>query len=150
MSTSRTALSAAVDHFLDTLPRTTVLDRINDTLGFTFWHARVTTKLVRTGLARCASPATSSPATCWNVPPGCGLIRRTEVRLVHDSGHLRTTSSCEVRAWTVTLFSCCPDTDLSADLVCHAAQSAALRKARADSASQRARASCASARATWA
>ena len=45
--TSRIALSAAVDEFLESLPRTTVLDRINDTLASsTFWHARVTTKLV--------------------------------------------------------------------------------------------------------
>ena len=46
--TSRMALSQAVDGFLDALPRTTVLDRINNTLaGSTFWHARITTKLVR-------------------------------------------------------------------------------------------------------
>jgi len=46
--TSRVALSSAVDSFLDALPRTTVLDRINDTeASSTFWHARIATKLAR-------------------------------------------------------------------------------------------------------
>ena len=64
--TSRTALSAAVDEFLQSLPRTTVLDRINDTLASsTFWHARVTTKLVR---CECTSkPSMQHPPQCLNV-----------------------------------------------------------------------------------
>jgi len=44
--TPRYKLSAAVDGFLDSWPRTTVLTRVNDTASdVTFWHARVTTQL---------------------------------------------------------------------------------------------------------
>ena len=46
VSTPRDKLSAAIDGFLDSWPRTTVLTRVNDTASdVTFWHARVTTQL---------------------------------------------------------------------------------------------------------